>query len=97
MQPLPAMDEQGVVTQPDKCGFGTGSISGITATSAAGSLQFQWYNNTGEQTGNQAGLTGQKAGTYHLIITDINGCTLKSNDYAITQVVSPLPLRDMII
>lgn len=91
MQPLPAMDERGAVTQPDKCGFGTGSISGITALSAAGALQYQWYNSNNTPVGQQPAITGLQAGTYHLVITDINGCTLQSEDYSITQIVSTLP------
>ncbi len=90
MQPLPAMNETGAVIQPDKCGFGTGSIAGITASSAAGPLQYQWYNNN-VPVGKQASITGLLAGTYHLVINDINGCTLKSSDFSIPQVIMPLP------
>lgn len=90
MQPLPAMDETGAVIQPDKCGFGTGSISGITATSAAGALQYQWYDNN-LLVGQQAAITGLQAGTYHLVIKDINGCTLKSSDFSIPRIITPLP------
>jgi gliding motility-associated-like protein len=91
MQPLPVMDEREAVTQPDKCGFSTGSIWGITATSAAGPLQYQWFNTQGVLAGRQATVTGLKAGIYYLLVTDINGCSLKSKDYTITQVVSTLP------
>lgn len=91
MQPLPTMNESGAVTQPDKCGFGTGSITGITATSAAGALQYQWYNNNDELVGQQPVISGLQEGNYHLLITDINGCTVRSANYAITQVISTLP------
>ncbi|AXY77131.1 gliding motility-associated C-terminal domain-containing protein [Paraflavitalea soli] len=91
MQALPAMDETGAVIRPDNCGFGTGSIAGITATSAVGALQYQWYNNTNIPVGQQATVTGLQAGTYHLVIKDINGCTLKSSEFSIPQVIMPLP------
>ncbi len=85
------LNETGALIQPDKCGFGTGSISGITATSAAGVLQYQWSNNNNVPVGQQAVITGLLAGTYHLVIKDINGCTLKSSDFSIPQVITTLP------
>lgn len=91
MQPLPAMDESGAIIQPDKCGFGTGSITGIQATSPAGTLQYQWYNSNNALVGRQKDITGLTEGGYQLLITDINGCTLRSSVYTITQVVSTLP------
>lgn len=90
MQPLPVMNENGAFLQPDRCGFGTGSITGITASSAAGALQYQWYNNN-QVVGQQPSIGNLHPGSYHLLITDINGCTLSSADYAITQVISALP------
>ncbi|MBO9563211.1 MAG: gliding motility-associated C-terminal domain-containing protein [Niastella sp.] len=92
MQPLPAMNEDRALVQPDRCGFGTGSITGIIATSAAGALQYQWFNSNNQIAGQQPTISNLHEGNYHLLITDINGCQLRSAGYAITQDISTLPV-----
>lgn len=91
MQPLPTMDESAVIIQPDKCGFGTGSITGIKAASSAGPLNYQWYDNNNGIAGNEKDINSLPAGDYYLLARDINGCSLKSSVYTIRQVVSTLP------
>lgn len=91
MQPMPALDETAVRVQPDKCGFSTGSITGMAATSAAGALQYQWFNSNGNSVAQQPTLVNQPAGNYYLQVTDINGCRLTSQNYLIEQVISTLP------
>lgn len=91
MQPMPVLDESNVITQPDECSLGTGSIKGIKATGAAGNITYQWYNKNDIPVGSSANISGLQENNYYLIITDINGCKDTSATYPIKQVISTLP------
>ena len=91
MLPLPQLNETTVKLRSDTCELGTGSISGIVATSAVGNLQFNWYNSSNTSIATQADIKSLSSGTYHLEITDINGCKIQSRPYTIDAVTATLP------
>jgi gliding motility-associated-like protein len=100
MQPLPILHETNALAKPDTCEFGAGSITGLVATSAAGSISYEWFTSTHTPVGNFANAHNLAQGTYYLVIKDVNGCTLKSRDYIVGQVQKTLPTphyEDLII
>jgi gliding motility-associated-like protein len=95
----PLMEEQQAMVRPDQCNEGTGGISGVIASGEA-PFTYTWYRN-GDITGNSAGLTNIKAGTYYLEAKDKYGCPVRSKDYLVTnsnaELTTPLILDITII
>jgi gliding motility-associated-like protein len=90
MQPLPQLNENNVRLSNDTCSFKTGSITGINASSDVGNITYRWYNNN-VQAGTGRELTGLGPGNYYLLVSDINGCELKSRDYTVSPITTSLP------
>lgn len=90
MLAMPTLNETNVQLQHDTCTFKSGAINGITASSDAGNLNYQWYSNGSIPVGSSRTLTGVSAGSYHLVVTDLNGCQVRSADYTIQSVVASL-------
>ena len=91
MQPLPQLNEASARISADTCDFRTGSITGIRGNSAAGNIQYRWYNSNNTVVGNSADLRGLNAGVYRLEIADVFDCRIQSRDYVIDQVTTILP------
>lgn len=91
MLALPTLDETNVRVANDTCGFKTGAISGINAQSPQGNLSYQWHMNGSSLGTTNRVLNNAGAGNYHLLVTDANGCEVRSNTYTISQVVTALP------
>ncbi len=66
-----AINITNVVTTDPTCGNADGSID-ITASGGAGGLQYSIDNGTTFQGGNV--FTGLGAGTYNIVVEDVNGC-----------------------
>lgn len=90
MQPLPQLNENNVRLSNDTCSFKTGSITGINASSDVGNITYRWYNNN-VQAGTGRELTGLGPGNYYLLVSDINGCELRSRDYTVSPITTSLP------
>jgi gliding motility-associated-like protein len=91
MQDMPVLNEANVVVSNDTCGFKTGAVVGITASSTAGNISYRWLNANNDALGSSRNLVGMGPGTYYLVISDINNCELRSRDYTISEVVTALP------
>ncbi|MGQ0826764.1 MAG: gliding motility-associated C-terminal domain-containing protein [Bacteroidota bacterium] len=79
----PTAGISGTVTNVNCRGTATGSAT-VTATGGTGTLTYTWNNGVTSTTGIASGLT---AGTYNVIITDVNGCTA-TQSVTITQPAS---------
>jgi hypothetical protein len=62
----------GVGTNP-RCNGGLGSILAPTVTGGTAGYTYRWSNNA-----TTAAITGVRAGTYTLVVTDANACTASS-------------------
>lgn len=81
--PLPIINDINVLIANESCAGNDGAISGITTTGTI--LTYAWNGVVG--TLNQSNLV---AGTYSLIVTDANGCSVTSGPYI---VVGSTPLN----
>lgn len=91
MTPLPVLTETNAVVIGDTCDFKTGAVKGINASSSSGAIKYEWFTNNNTSVGNNKELLKTGAGIYHLLITDVNGCTQKSADYTVPDIVTTLP------
>jgi len=91
MIPLPVLNETNVVVIGDTCDFKTGAIKGINASSSSGVINYEWFTGNNTSIGKNKDLFKTGPGTYHLVITDVNGCTLRSVDYTVPDIVTSLP------
>lgn len=85
VNPTPIADTTGAVVTPADCGAPTGSVTGITMTSGASPYTYLWEDSFGNPAGSLADLTGAAPGTYTLIITDANGCSVVAGPFTITS------------
>ena len=69
--------------QPATCGFNNGSIA-ATATGGTGSYTYLWSNNETTST-----IQDLAAGTYSLLVKDVNGCTAVSGNITVNTQVIP--------
>jgi gliding motility-associated-like protein len=76
----------GVTITDASCGSATGSITGITASSPAGGLTYDW---SGTATPS-ADLTAVIGGAYMLTVTDAAGCTSTAGPFTILNVGAPV-------
>jgi hypothetical protein len=65
-------------------GNGAGSID-VTITGANGETTFLWTNANGVTVGTDEDLSGLFTGSYSLLVTDEDGCTLELNDVFVTS------------
>jgi hypothetical protein len=77
----PNLNETNAIVTNLLCDGTLGTISGIT--SAGTGLSYSWSNGGG----NSLDAIGLAAGTYTLLVTDINGCTYNSFPYTINPLV----------
>lgn len=79
------------VADTAKCGFNTGGINGLTVSSGTPAYTYQWTNTaTGLVAGTQLNLTNVGAGTYSLVVTDVNSCSA-SSAATYTVIATPAP------
>lgn len=88
---LPTLDERNALLYADTCRLSTGGIAGISASSDAGALQYNWYTAGGQPAGQYPRLSGVQAGDYYLVATDARGCAVQSRVYSIPAVTVQLP------
>ncbi|MCC5922830.1 MAG: gliding motility-associated C-terminal domain-containing protein [Crocinitomicaceae bacterium] len=79
----PLIDDAAEIITDDLCGQGVGSIEGILVT---GDLA-TWEWNGNAATG--ADLINITAGTYTLVVTDINGCSSTAGPYVVQDIPGP--------
>ena len=68
-------------------GNGAGSID-VTITGANGATTFIWTNDNGVTVGTDEDLSGLFTGSYSLLVTDEDGCTLELNDVVVDNIVN---------
>ncbi|HEY0677300.1 MAG TPA: gliding motility-associated C-terminal domain-containing protein, partial [Chitinophagaceae bacterium] len=88
---LPVLDENNAFVSADTCGFGTGRISGITASSDIQGIQYVWRTDAGQEAGRSLQLVNIAAGDYYLTVTDARGCTIRSKKYTVPSINVALP------
>lgn len=86
------VDVNAVKIQADKCGLGTGSITGITASSST-ILTYNWINEQNEIVSNAIELLNAKAGSYKLQVTDglNSACSTFFSEFIIPREASSIP------
>jgi len=84
----PTLDISGLVSTPDTCGQGVGSITGVVVTGGVGVLTYDWNDGT-SSVGSALDLNGVGAGTYTLLVTDGAGCSSATGPFTITDVPAP--------
>lgn len=84
----PVINTSGVVLTNETCGNSNGSITGITVSGGAPTVNYSW--NGGAYT--TLDISNLSAGTYSLVVTDGNGCTANAGPYTLTN--SPGPVID---
>ncbi|MCC9063563.1 T9SS type A sorting domain-containing protein [Flavobacterium piscisymbiosum] len=78
-----------VVTPTTGFGLATGKIT-ITATGGTGTYSYEWKNSSGATVGtNSSTLSNVIAGTYTVLVTDLNGCH-DSKSYDVYQPTKPI-------
>lgn len=75
----------GIVITDASCGAATGSITGITASSTAGGLSYDWSGTT-TLTADYTSITG---GSYTLTVTDAVGCSASAGPFTVNNVGAP--------
>lgn len=65
-----------VVVSNDMCGNQTGSITGVTVSGGTSPYSYEW---NGDVTLNTLDLAGLDSGSYHLVVTDVAGCTANTD------------------
>ncbi len=79
----PTVDATGIVITPETCGNANGAISGITATGSG--LTYTWNAITNPS----INISSQVGGSYSLVISDVNGCTVSSGPHVIPSITGP--------
>lgn len=79
------INSAGAIISDATCGSPTGSITGITSSSLAGGLTYDW-NGTSFPSND---LTGASGGSYTLTVTDANGCTATAGPFTILSIGGP--------
>jgi hypothetical protein len=79
----PTVNASGIVITPETCGNANGAISGITATGTG--LTYTW-NAVSNPSIN---ISSQVSGSYTLVISDVNGCTVSSGPHVIPAFSGP--------
>jgi gliding motility-associated-like protein len=75
INPLPVLDTTAMAVNLANCGDTTGAVLGITVTSSATPLTYQWQDGLGNNVGaGTANLNNVAPGAYTLTVTDANGC-----------------------
>ncbi len=72
-EPLPVTVSVDNSTNPSSCGGSDGSIN-VTTTGGTGAYTFDWDNDGTGDNDDTEDLLGLSAGTYNLMVTDVNGC-----------------------
>ncbi|HLP12594.1 MAG TPA: gliding motility-associated C-terminal domain-containing protein, partial [Flavobacteriales bacterium] len=80
------INTSGVVITDATCGATNGSVTGITSSSTAGGLTFDW-NGTAYPSND---LTAVGGGTYTLTVTDAVGCTASAGPFTIQNIGAPV-------
>ncbi len=87
-QPTPVLP-QGIVSTPISCFDGSDGSVTAGATGGTPPYTFEW-NTTPVQTGST--ITGLSAGTYTVLITDANGCSLAPVNVTVVEPDTPVSL-----
>lgn len=85
----PVLDESNVVLVDESCNGDDGSITGIEVVDGEAPYTYEWNG----VTTTTIDLEDVVGGTYALVVTDANGCTVASNSYTLTS--SPGPAIDV--
>ena len=75
--------------QPSTCSEANGAVTDIFIQGGTTPLFYEWQNENGESIEDDLFLNGVPAGTYTLIVTDINDCT-DTFSYTVTDEPSPI-------
>ena len=76
-------------------GNNTGAIN-ITVAGGTSPYKYVWKKNTETNTyATTEDLTGLTSGSYNVLVTDDNGCTIPLNNIEITQPATPLTINDV--
>ncbi|MBK6836031.1 MAG: T9SS type A sorting domain-containing protein [Bacteroidetes bacterium] len=84
------LNQTAVVTN-ELCNNNFGAIN-LTVTGATGTLTYLWSNGATTQD-----LNNLSSGTFSVLITDANGCTLNSNPYTVNNLPGTLVLNSVVI
>lgn len=79
----PIIDDAGVVITDDLCGQSVGSITGITVTGDVATWEWNGNASTGTD------LIDVTAGSYSLVVTDVNGCSSTAGPFTINDIPGP--------
>jgi len=88
--PAPAITVDPSLPYPDTCATHSG---GIPPPEIVGSSPYSyvWYSASGDSISNSAGLRGVGAGSYHVSVTDANGCKSVSSSFNVKNIDITLP------
>ncbi|MEY3237030.1 MAG: hypothetical protein RI883_1131 [Bacteroidota bacterium] len=79
----PTVDASGIIITTETCGNANGAISGITATGTG--LTYTWNAITNPS----LSISSQVGGSYTLVVSDVNGCTVSSGPHVIPSIAAP--------
>lgn len=86
INPLPVTDTSAVAITLANCGDTTGAVLGIVVTSSATPLTYQWQDGSGNPVGSgTANLFNVGPGSYSLIVTDTNGCSITAGPFTVNS------------
>lgn len=84
VNPLPVADTTGVVITPANCGSANGIISGLLMTSGQSPYTYQWKDSLNVTVGTNADLSNVGQGSYSVIVTDSNGCSVTAGPFVVS-------------
>ncbi len=91
--PAPLIFDENVFITGENCDMENGSIEDISVN-GTGSLQYRWYNGSGDTVSANLLLNNASSGTYFLLVRDENGCETIGGPYTLPPISGPIVNED---